>query len=181
MDLNELFSRLREELRRPGITKLPSGLYTKVAEYLQKEKALIPGKDIPSQLRAKEMEACRTMVERLLEVRVLKAMKLSEFDDALLNLSPEERYIVEPFFDSRKRMEKVSQLISQGRIAYLQRLAKKRASRKVLVRFLKDFPAVTGTDLIGYGPFKKEDMALIPYDNARAFVKSGIVVPVDPD
>ncbi|MFX0203405.1 MAG: hypothetical protein ACFFCW_45465 [Candidatus Hodarchaeota archaeon] len=39
-----------------------------------------------------------------------------------------------------------------------------------LVRILENLPAIIGTDLATYGPFKKEDVALIPYDNAQILI-----------
>jgi DNA replication initiation complex subunit (GINS family) len=36
-----------------------------------------------------------------------------------------------------------------------------------LIRFLKKAPPLVGIDLINYGPFEKEDIANIPYKNAK--------------
>ena len=48
----------------------------------------------------------------------------------------------------------------------------------VMVRFLKDVPSFVGIDLKVWGPFKKEDIAVIPYENAKALVKAGVVEEV---
>jgi hypothetical protein len=47
-------------------------------------------------------------------------------------------------------------------------------SEKVLVRFLQDVPMIAGVDLKEYGPFKKEDIANLPKENADSLVKSGL-------
>jgi DNA replication initiation complex subunit (GINS family) len=43
-----------------------------------------------------------------------------------------------------------------------------------LIRFLQDNPAIVGMDLLNYGPFKKEDIANIPYRNAVILVNEKI-------
>jgi len=42
------------------------------------------------------------------------------------------------------------------------------------IRFLKDTPAIVGTDFKTYGPFKKDDIAALPSENAKIFIKVGI-------
>jgi DNA replication initiation complex subunit (GINS family) len=37
----------------------------------------------------------------------------------------------------------------------------------ILVRFLKKTPALVGIDLFNYGPFDKENIAYLPYENAK--------------
>jgi len=46
---------------------------------------------------------------------------------------------------------------------------------RVVVRFLKDVPSFIGVDLKTYGPFKSEDVALIPVQNAEALARRGLV------
>ncbi len=40
----------------------------------------------------------------------------------------------------------------------------------LLIRFLKKTPPLVGLDLINYGPFEKEDIALIPLENAKILI-----------
>jgi len=46
----------------------------------------------------------------------------------------------------------------------------------VMVRFLKDLQAFVGPNGKAYGPFKVEDIASIPRENASALVKQGIAI-----
>jgi len=50
--------------------------------------------------------------------------------------------------------------------------------RLEVVRFLSDFPAIIGVDLKTYGPFKSEDIATLPTENASALVSQGVVKQV---
>jgi DNA replication factor GINS len=47
-----------------------------------------------------------------------------------------------------------------------------------VVRFLSDFPAIIGVDLKTYGPFKSEDIATLPAENASALISQGVVKQV---
>ncbi|HXZ98036.1 MAG TPA: hypothetical protein VED24_01575 [Candidatus Acidoferrum sp.] len=51
-------------------------------------------------------------------------------------------------------------------------------ARLEVVRFLSDFPAIIGVDLKTYGPFKSEDLATLPAENASALVGQGVVKQV---
>lgn len=44
-------------------------------------------------------------------------------------------------------------------------------SQPVLVRFLADHPQLVGVDLRTYGPFRADDLATLPLENARAIVR----------
>lgn len=50
--------------------------------------------------------------------------------------------------------------------------------RLEVVRFLSDFPAIIGVDLKTYGPFKSEDLATLPAENASALISQGVVKQV---
>ena len=51
-------------------------------------------------------------------------------------------------------------------------------ARLEVVRFLSDFPAIIGVDLKTYGPFKSEDIATLPSENASALISQGVVKQV---
>jgi len=56
------------------------------------------------------------------------------------------------------------------------------ATDYVLVRFLRPIKdAFMGLDEATYGPFKKEDIATIPTENARAWLRDGTIVRVMPE
>ncbi len=47
-----------------------------------------------------------------------------------------------------------------------------------VVRFLSDFPAIIGVDMKTYGPFRSEDIATLPAENASALINEGVVKQV---
>ena len=47
-----------------------------------------------------------------------------------------------------------------------------------LVRILENLPAIVGQDLVTYGPFKQEDVILIPYDNAKILIAKKLATEI---
>jgi DNA replication initiation complex subunit (GINS family) len=54
-----------------------------------------------------------------------------------------------------------------------------RNRRMTVLRFLKDIPEIIGADMKSYGPFKVEDIASLPKDNAKILIKQGMVEKID--
>jgi len=51
---------------------------------------------------------------------------------------------------------------------------------KLLLRFVKDIPSIIGVDLKTHGPFLKEDIAVLPYENAESLIRQGTAVEIRP-
>ena len=51
---------------------------------------------------------------------------------------------------------------------------------KLVVRFAKDMPSIIGVDLKTHGPFLKEDIAVVPYENAESLLRQGAAVEIRP-
>ncbi len=48
----------------------------------------------------------------------------------------------------------------------------------LVVRILVDLPEIVGADLQTYGPFKAEDVATLPKENAIALIRKGAATPI---
>jgi len=51
-------------------------------------------------------------------------------------------------------------------------------SKQIVVRFLKPREAFIGVDTSKYGPFQQEDVASLPFENARSIIEGGGAVEV---
>ncbi|MGC8999287.1 MAG: hypothetical protein ACP5JW_07900, partial [Candidatus Bathyarchaeia archaeon] len=58
-------------------------------------------------------------------------------------------------------------------------ITRERASKKILLRFLKDVPAIVGQDMKIYGPFKAEDVASVPVENAKILIRQGLAEEIN--
>jgi DNA replication initiation complex subunit (GINS family) len=52
------------------------------------------------------------------------------------------------------------------------------SAKKILVRVLRDVPSFVGADLKTYGPYKTEDVVLLPAQNAEALIKRGTAIEI---
>ena len=65
-----------------------------------------------------------------------------------------------------------------GKSKFLESLAENHKIKKIVVRFLENVDEIVGADLEKYGPFKVEDIATIPYENAQALIAKNIATKV---
>jgi DNA replication factor GINS len=166
---------LEDENRTKELLKINPTTYREIAAHVktirsegsEKEKNLI------SELSLAERKLLSDISVRLIEVRVSKFRQ--DPDSDVTNLSPEERYIVEPLVQSRKRFERIGQAILNGQIAELERVSEVVKQKYVIVRFTQPYSPISGTDLATYGPFEAEDVAILPLENAKSLAKIGII------
>lgn len=52
-------------------------------------------------------------------------------------------------------------------------------SQLLLIRFLEEHPQLVGVDLKTYGPFKPDDLAALPVENARLIIRKNQAEPVE--
>jgi len=52
------------------------------------------------------------------------------------------------------------------KIKLLESISQQHKTKSIVVRFLKEVDQIVGADLEKYGPFKTEDVATLPYENA---------------
>ncbi len=57
-----------------------------------------------------------------------------------------------------------------GKSKFLESLSQNHKTKRITVRFLQEVGEIVGADLEKYGPFKIEDIATIPYENAQALI-----------
>ena len=57
--------------------------------------------------------------------------------------------------------------INDGHIEFLTGLEEPDVNPYVAVKFLEDTPSTVGIDSRTYGPFKEDDIAILPTDNAK--------------
>ncbi len=65
-----------------------------------------------------------------------------------------------------------------GKSKFLESLAENHKIKTVVIRFLSEVDEIVGADLEKYGPYKAEDIATIPYENAQALIAKNIATKV---
>jgi DNA replication factor GINS len=181
MNRDELYRIWKTEKSEKTLQKLPSSFYSDVERLLSESKAapVVPGQDRTQKvLSEKEFKILRRLATGVAETRMRKIVDavLSRQDVATDLLTPEEtdfaKQVAVHIGDRYRFIEELGQL----GIAPEEKTASEPVEARLeVVRFLSDFPAIIGVDLKTYGPFKAEDLATLPIENASALVSQGVV------
>lgn len=173
--LERLLQMLEEEQRSPKLNRVPPSLYHEVASRLKALRAQAKGgQALPHQVANRESALIHRLATRLLDIRLAKFHGGGDEGQ----LTPEERYLSEPVQLARRRRERLSNALRLGQSAVLEAVVAHVAAQYTLVRFREATPALVGTDLAHYGPFEKEDVALLPTENVKPLVKQGVATEI---
>jgi DNA replication factor GINS len=93
-------------------------------------------------------------------------------------LTEEEKYILDGQKESDKRRMAVLAATLRGRPKVLESISARIRSKQVVVRFIKPMEQFIGTNMTKYGPFLQEDVAVIPFENARSLIENGEAVEI---
>ena len=187
---NDLYLAWRREIDEESLGKLPPDFYVKMAEYqkrLKEEKALPEKKSVKINLLEHESKNVTLMLKELLSNRYTKLLELISQNRAVPFelLTVEEAKICESFVSFAQSYDKFTRDLLQGQDipttphpSVLQSPLESGHKRATL-RFTKAIPAIIGADMKPYGPFKIEDVASMPVENAKVLVKQGLAVLVE--
>jgi DNA replication factor GINS len=129
--------------------------------------------ELQRQLFQEEITNLRFMLENLLKLRIEKMLALmseSKTVDYDLLTRQERRFADHITRNLRNVLGLIEDLFAppEG----------KDAPRFILIRFLEDHPQLVGIDLRTYGPFKADDLAVLPMENARVIIRRNGAEPV---
>jgi len=185
--LGELVNLLLKEVQIPTLQSLPFDTYQKIAANLQDLKAY-SYESLEQKIRDTMVEIISSASTFLLEMRQHKIIEQqnTESSSGSLPASPgtssnaidysklteEEKYILDAVIEFDKRKNEVSSAVTRGRPKLLDSISKQIRFKSIVVRFLKPIEQFMGVDMKKYGPFQKEDVAILPFENARALMES---------
>ena len=180
---NELYDAWKKELVNTELEELATDFYLKLAEYsrrLREDGRMLDKNTVKAKLLEKEKQNLKRMIRELIRVRYRKlVVHLAKGEEVAAGvLTPEEKIIytnTSPFTAAFKSLMKN---VLQGNAP---RIDVKQEHKRAALRFLKEIPAVIGIDMKTYGPFKVEDVASLPFENAKILVKQGMAEKVDVD
>ena len=93
-------------------------------------------------------------------------------------MTDEEKFIVDSNNEMNERKDLIISGIINGKTKFLEITSTKHKTKPITVRFVKEFDEIVGVDLEKYGPFKPEDIATIPNENAQALISNGVALKV---
>jgi len=163
------------------IQPLPKDFYIRLTKYVRKireEQRMLDEKTVKGSLMKKEEENVRKMVKELIQTRYEKITRLTKKDEAasIAHLTQEEEGWFQESSLQFESFKKLVEKLLQGR---LKKDEEKPRNGLVVVRILREIPEIIGIDMKTYGPFKPEDIASLPAENARTLIKQGAAIEVE--
>jgi len=178
---NELYEAWIREKENAGLQPLSRDFYTKLVEYMRKiraESRMLDEKTTKAKLLGHESKSVQKMVKELVLLRhqkTVKKMLTGETIPAEI-LTLEEEKLIKDLAPSFESFQSLLKDIQSGRLPQLELREK---PKKRVLRFVKEVPAIIGADMKTYGPFKPEDVASVPIENAKILTKQGVAVEVE--
>jgi DNA replication factor GINS len=193
----EIVSLLIKEVQIPTLQPVPFDTYQKIAATLENLQ-LYEYEGIEAKIRDTMVEMISTAIKFLLEVRyhkmldkqsVVTSSSYSSISSSTTTnttrtpidyskLTEEEKYIMNAENESERRRNDMLIAIIRGRPKLLESISKRVRSKHILVRFVKPMEKFIGVDMEGYGPFRQEDITVIPFENARSLIENNHAIEV---
>lgn len=175
LDLNTLYTIVLREIENESVQELEPDFYTNISDFIGKIK-----RAEYDNVEAKIKEALIKMTTELIEILLRNRLEKSISSESVnhVNLLDEEKFILDSEEEKRERAEMILSATLNGKSKFLESISQKHKTKTVVVRFLKEMDQMVGVDLEKYGPFKSEDIATIPYDNAQALIVKNIASKV---
>jgi DNA replication factor GINS len=190
--IKEVYTLLLKESQLPTLQLIPLDTYQTIANIISKLKGqTYEGLEVTIRDRMLELtfQATTLLLERRLQKIIEQQQSASSSGSASLSENPpitdysrltdEEKYVLDAELDSSKRKDYVLEATLSGRSKVLESISSKVRSRQILVRFLKPMEQFIGIDMNKYGPFHKEDVARLPFENARSLIGSGEAIEIN--
>ncbi len=197
---NELYAAWRTEIEGAALGGLPPDFYSKLADYLShisEENRALEKKSVKVNLLDHEAQNVKRMLEELLDARYKKLIttitQIQKLPSELLTV--EEAKMCQNFMSFTEAYQKFSkelmgghfQIQVQEQVSPMQtqaapiivKVVTEQKHKRVPLRFVKNIPGIIGADMKTYGPFKVEDVASLPAENAKMLVKQGLAVLVE--
>lgn len=175
MDINSLHHIVLRETENDSLLEIESNFYINLADFIGNlRKQEFDG--VESQIKDTMIEMAIDLTSLLIHIRLDKISKSSDFEIGFL--LDEEKYILDSQEEQKERIEMILSATINGKSKFLESLAQNHKTKKIVVRFLKETDEIVGADLEKYGPFKTEDIATIPYENAQALISKNIATKV---
>jgi DNA replication factor GINS len=202
LSIKDVYDILLKEIQAPTLLYIPLDTYQDIAIALAKLKGQAY-EGLEAKIRNRMAELMSQSAQLLIEARHHKIMEQQQNIESppeasfstttpftshrpsiasidYSKLTDEEKYIFDAEKEVEKRKYSILMAIFSGRPKILESISAKIRSKEVVVRFTKPMERFVGTDMTKYGPFKQEDVAVLPFENARSLIDNGEAIEINP-
>jgi DNA replication factor GINS len=195
LTIKEVYNLLLKEVQMPTLQSIPFDTYKTIAATLGNLKEQ-EYEGIDANVRDRIVKLMSISVNLLLDIRHRKLLEqhvgeevqngqVSSLRSTIFpavdysKLTDEEKYILDAEREFHRRKTAVLAATLQGRPKVLESISLRIISKQMVVRFIKPMEQFIGVNMTRYGPFHEEDVAVIPFENARSLMENGIAVQLD--
>lgn len=184
ISLKYLCNLLMKEINADSLQNLPVNIYHEVTARIETLRRYSTDSAAEEQIAKAQIELLFSAIRLLFETRyskietIRRAGKYQKNEIEMIdysNMTREEKFVLDGSFETDKRIQMILSAIQSGRPIVLDKISNILSHKRVPVRFIKPIDRFMGIDMVTYGPFVEEDIALLPSENARALTQSGLV------
>ena len=175
IDINSLHNTVLRETENDSLLEIKPNFYRNLSDFignLRKQEF----DDVENKIKNEMIEIASELTLLLIQIRLEKISNSDDFD--ISYLLDEEKFILDSQEEQNERTEMILSATINGKSKFLESLAENHKIKKIVIRFLSEVDEIIGADLEKYGPFKAEDIATIPYENAQALIVKNIATKV---
>ncbi len=175
IDINSLHAIVLRETESDSIQEISPNFYRGLSDFIGNlKKQEFDG--IESKIKQSLIDMATELTSLLLHTRLEKIIRLDSID--FTNLLDEEKFILDAEEQKRERTEMILSATINGKSKFLESISQNHQTKTLVLRFLQEVDEIVGADLEKYGPFKPEDIATIPYENAQALVTKKVATKI---
>lgn len=175
IDINSLHHTVLLETENDSILEIDPNFYRNLSDFIGNlRKQEFDG--VESKIKDALIEMATELTSLLIHIRLEKISKSEDIQFG--NLLDEEKFILDSQEEQRERIEMILSATINGKSKFLESIAQNHKTKKIVIRFLKEVEEIIGADLEKYGPFKTEDIATIPYENAQALIAKNVATKI---
>ena len=175
IDINSLHNTVLRETENDSLLEIKPNFYRNLSDFIGNlRKQEFDG--VENKIKDTMIELASELTSLLIHIRLEKISNSDDFEISLL--LDEEKFILDSQEEQNERTEMILSATINGKSKFLESLAENHKIKKVVIRFLSEVDEIVGADLEKYGPFKTEDIATIPYENAQALIAKNIATKV---
>ncbi len=175
IDVNSLHHAVLRETENDSLLEIDPNFYRNLADFIGNlQKQEFDG--VENRIKDTMIQMVTELTSVLIEIRLDKISKSSDLEIGYL--LDEEKFILDSQEDQKERIEMIVSATINGKSKFLESLAQNHKTKTIVIRFLQEVDEIVGADLEKYGPFKTEDIATIPYENAQALIAKNVATKV---
>ena len=193
LKIEEIFNILKREIQlTSGPQFIPPDFYLNISNLISKlknntaekeledENTKITSEKISNQIKNNLIDLFIESVTLLFICRCKKTFNINKTKETFdfSNLTNEEKYV---FYGNKEREYRINIVLNtlfEGKPRTLEKIVSSINENYIIVRFLDSMEQFVGVNMNKYGPFKKDDVAILPFENARSIIENNKAIEI---